>query len=136
MNKKEAGKNEANRGIRTADEILKPQTIHTMRVSGISVPETPTASKPGTQEAPSATKATRPPVRKYFNTLGKQIRNEDTSTGRNQAAGPVGCVSEGISIASLKEKFGLSQQQIEGIIKDAEKHGRIRKYMNGSYVWA
>lgn len=135
MNKKASGKNEANRGIRTADDILKPQTIHAMRVSGISVPETPAASKPGAQEAPSATKASRPPVRKYFNTLGKPIKSEDTAIGKNQAVGLTGQTPEGISIASLKEKFGLSQQQIEGVIRDAEKHGRVRKYLNGSYVW-
>ena len=112
---------------------LKPPTV--MRASESSALETPAATKPGVQEVPEAPKATRPPVRKYFNTLGKPIRSEDTSIGKNQAVGLIGRAPEGISIASLKEKFGLSQQQIEGIIKDAEKHGRVRKYLNGSYVW-
>jgi hypothetical protein len=94
-----------------------------------------TATKSEVPEVSEASKATRPPVRKYFNTLGKQIRSEDTSIGKNQAVGPIGRIPAGISIASLKEKFGLSQQQIEGIIRDAEKHGRVRKYLNGSYVW-
>ena len=40
-----------------------------------------------------------------------------------------------ISIASLKEKFGLSESKIGGIIRDAEKLGKIRRVMNGSYVW-
>ena len=135
MNKKVSGKNETNREIRLSDEMKEPRTTHVMRASESSALETPAAANPGVQEVPEAPKATRPPVRKYFNTLGKPIRNEDTSIGKNQAVGLSGRAPEGISIASLKEKFGLSQQQIEGIIKDAEKHGRVRKYQNGSYVW-
>lgn len=135
MKKKVSGKTTTNREIRLSDEIQKSQTTQVMRISEISAPETQAAAKPGVQEVPEAPKATRPPVRKYFNTLGKHIRSEDTSIGKNQAVGLIGRTPEGISIASLKEKFGLSQQQIEGIIKDAEKHGRVRKYLNGSYVW-
>ena len=133
--KKVSGKTTANRKIRLSDEIQKPQTTQVMKTSEGSAPETPAATKPGVQKIPEAVKATRPPVRKYFNTLGKPIRSEDTSIGKNQAVGLIGRTPEGISIASLKEKFGLSQQQIEGIIKDAERHGRVRKYLNGSYVW-
>jgi hypothetical protein len=133
--KKVSGKTTTNREIRLSDEIQKPQTIQVMKASEGSVPETPAATKPGVQKVPEAPKATRPPVRKYFNTLGKPIRSEDTSIGKDQAASHIGRTLEGISITSLKEKFGLSQQQIEGIIKDAEKHGRVRKYLNGSYVW-
>ncbi len=135
MNKKASGKTKANRETLSSDEIQKPQTLKEVRASEISAPETRTTTKPEGQEISETLKATRPPVRKYFNTLGKQIRSEDTSTGRNQAAGPIGRIQEGISIASLREKFGLSQQQIEGVIRDAEKHGRVRKYLNGSYVW-
>jgi hypothetical protein len=40
-----------------------------------------------------------------------------------------------ISLASLKEKFGLSESKIGGIIRDAEKLGKIRKSLNGSYAW-
>ena len=125
MNKKASGKSKANREILLSDEIQKPQTTKVMKASESSVPERPTTTKPGVQEVPEAPKATRAPVRKYFNTLGKYIRSEDTSIGKNQAVGLIGRIPEGISIASLKEKFGLSQQQIEGIIKDAEKHGRV-----------
>ena len=121
MKKKVSAKAKANKEILLSDEIQKPQTTKVMKASEISAPERPTA--------------TRPPVRKYFNTVGKYIRSEDTSIGKNQTVGVIGRIPEGISIASLKEKFGLSQQQIEGIIKDAEKHGRVRKYLNGSYVW-
>jgi hypothetical protein len=130
-----SGKTTANREIRLSDEIQKPQAIQVMKASEGSAPETPAATKPGVQKVPEAPKVTRPPVRKYFNTLGKPIRSEDTSISKDQAAGHIGRTPEGISITSLKEKFGLSQHQIEGIIKDAEKHGRVRKYLNGSYVW-
>ncbi|MDP1989588.1 MAG: hypothetical protein Q8K00_01090 [Syntrophales bacterium] len=135
MKKKVSGKTTANREIQLSDEIQKPQTAPIMKASEGSAPETPAATKPGVQKISEAAKATRPPVRKYFNTLGKPIRSEDTSIGKDQAAGLIGRTPEGISITSLKEKFGLSQHQIEGIIKDAEKHGRVRKYLNGSYVW-
>jgi predicted transcriptional regulator of viral defense system len=40
-----------------------------------------------------------------------------------------------ISIASLKEKFGLSESKIAVIIRDAEKQGKIRRVMNGSHAW-
>jgi hypothetical protein len=133
--KKVSGQTTANRELRLSNDIQKPQTTQVMKASEGSVPEKPAATKPGVQKIPEAQKATRPPVRKYFNTLGKPIRSEDTSIGKDQAVGHIGRTPEGISITSLKEKFGLSQQQIEGIIKDAEKHGRVRKYLNGSYVW-
>ncbi len=135
MNKKASEKTIENREIRISDKIKKPQTTQVMRASERSALETPAATNPGVQEIPAAPKATRPPVRKYFNTMGKPIRSEDTSIDKSQPVGPIGRTPDGISIASLKEKFGLSQQQIEGIIRDAEKHGRVRKYQNGSYVW-
>ena len=112
-----------------------PQITHLMRGAETSASKTPTATDTGIQRAPQTPKATRPPVRKYFNTTGKYIRSEDTSLDKTEAADPIRGISEGISIASLKEKFGLSQQQIEGVIKDAEKHGRVRRYLDGSYVW-
>jgi hypothetical protein len=120
VNKKVSGTTKTNRGILLSDEIQKLQTAKVMRAS-----EIPSATKPGVQEVPAALKATRPPVRKYFNTLGKYMRSEDTLLGTNQAGGSIGRLPEGISIASLREKFGLSQQQIKGIIKDAEKYGRV-----------
>jgi hypothetical protein len=135
MKKNASGKTKANREILLSDELQKPQSTKVVRVSEIAALETPAATKPGVQEVPEAPKATRPPVRKYFNTLGKCIRSEDTSIDKNQAVGVTGRTPERISIASLKEKFGLSQQQVKGIIKDAEKNGRVRKYLNGSYVW-
>ena len=125
VNKTVSETTKTNRGILLSDGIYKPQTAKVTRASAISDPEIPSATKPGVQEVPEAQKATRPPVRKYFNTLGKYIRSEDTLLGTNQAGGSTGRLPEGISIASLKEKFGLSQQQIKGIIKDVEKYGRV-----------
>ena len=90
MKKKVSGKTTTNREIRLSDEIQKSQTTQVMRISEISAPETQAAAKPGVQEVPEAPKATRPPVRKYFNTLGKHIRSEDTSIGKNQAVGLIG----------------------------------------------
>jgi hypothetical protein len=136
MNKKASGKTKADKEIRLEDEIQKPQPVQLKRACESSASGTPAATESRVREVPEVPKATRPPVRKYFNTLGKCIRSEDTSIGKDQAVDPAGKSPEGISIASLREKFGLSQQQIEGIIKDAEKHGRVRKYLNGSYVWA
>jgi hypothetical protein len=136
MNKKASGTIKADQGIRLGDKIQKPQSVQMKGACASSASGTPAATESKVREVPEAPKANRPPVRKYFNTLGKCIRSEDTSIGKNQAVDPAGKSPEGISIASLKENFGLSQQQIEGIIKDAEKHGRVRKYLNGSYVWA
>ena len=135
MNKKVSDKNKINKEILLSDEIQKPQTTKVLRVSEMSASEKPATAKPGVQEVPEAPKAARPPVRKYFNTLGKYIRSEDTSIDKSQTAGLTERTPAGISIDSLREKFGLSQQQIKGIIRDAEKHGKVRKYVNGSYVW-
>jgi len=114
----------------------KPQITHLTRKADTSVPKTPAATDTRIYGVPQTPQATRPPVRKYFNTTGKYIRSsKDTSVEKTEAVDPIRGISEGISIASLKEKFGLSQQQIEGVIKDAEKHGRVRKYVDGSYAW-
>ena len=71
--------------------------------------------------------AKRPPLKKYIRTVGPpghqtivvQVAEEKPNR---------------ISITALKEKFGLSESKIGGIIRDAEKLGKIRKAMNG-YVW-
>jgi len=93
------------------------------------------AVRPGIGESPQAPRVARPPVRKYFNTLGKFIRSEDTAINKSQTIDVLGQIPEELSITSLKEKFGLSEKQIEEIIKDAEKQGRVRKDLDGSYVW-
>ena len=40
-----------------------------------------------------------------------------------------------ISVESLREKFGLTESKIVGIFRDAEKLGKVRRAVNGSYVW-
>jgi hypothetical protein len=74
-------------------------------------------------------KATRPPLRKY-------IRNVGIPGQQRTVVEVVEQKPRELSLASLKEKFGLSESKIGGIIRNAEKFGKIRKVMNGSYVWA
>ncbi len=90
-------------------------------------------ARPGIGDIPAASKARRAPVKKYFNTLGKPIKSVETASQKGPAPIPADR-PEGISIESLREKFGLSEQQIQGVIKDAERNGRLRKYLDGSYV--
>ena len=73
-------------------------------------------------------KTTRPPLRKY-------IRKEGMPGHQRVVVEVVEQKPREISIASLKEKFGLSETKIGGIIRDAEKFGKIKRVMNGSYVW-
>ncbi len=85
-------------------------------------------------------KIKRPPIRKYFDQTGKLLRSEDKSIGENPsiinivkpAAGPV---SDGFFISSLKQNLGLSKDRIEGIIRDAEREGRVKRNPDGSYEW-
>jgi len=98
-------------------------------------PEELPAVRPGISESLQAPRVARPPVRKYFNTLGKLIRSEDTSINKSQTSEVLRQIPEELSVASLKEKFGLSEKKIEEIIKDAEKQGRVRRDLDGSYVW-
>lgn len=98
-------------------------------------PEGSPAAGTEPHESPRAPRAARPPVRKYFNTLGKFIRSEDTSIHKSQTSEVLKQTPEELSVASLKEKFGLSEKQVEEIIKDAERQGRVKKDQDGSYVW-
>jgi hypothetical protein len=74
-------------------------------------------------------KATRPPLRKYIRKVG--IPGHERIVVEVAEQKP-----REISLASLKEKFGLSESKIGGIIRDAEKFGKIKRVMNGSYVWS
>jgi hypothetical protein len=119
----------------SSGEIKEPVSEATRTGISADVPEDIPAAKPRDHETPSVPKVARPPVRKYFNTLGKLIRSEDTSINRSQPA-DVPRIPEELSVASLREKFGLSERQVEEVMKDAEKQGRVRKDPDGSYVWA
>jgi hypothetical protein len=74
-------------------------------------------------------KAKRPPLRKYIRKVGIPGQEQIVVEVVDQKP-------KAISLASLKEKFGLSDSKIGGIIRDAEKLGKVRRVMNGSYVWA
>jgi hypothetical protein len=117
-------------------EPVEPKVVEAIKVPDIiETPETELTTHQDMHEAPQELKVKRPPVRKYFNTHGKLIRSEDTSINKGQVSDPVMQMPQGISIASLKEKLGLSEQQIEVVIRDAEKRGRARRDLDGSYVW-
>jgi hypothetical protein len=57
----------------------------------------------------------------------KRVTNIDTVVGLVQAS------TEGISMAELKEKTGLSERQIWDIVNRAKKKGSIRKMKRGLY---
>lgn len=84
---------------------------------------------------PQEPKAKRPPTRKYFNTCGKLIRSEDTSTDTNPVINAVEKIPKWMSISSLKVNFGLSKDKVKEIIEEAEKQGKVRRDMDGSFVW-
>ena len=87
-----------------------------------------TVAKSSMLEFSQEFKAKRPPLRKY-------IRKEGMPGHERIMVEVVEQKPTEISIASLKEKFGLSESKIGGIIRDAEKLGKIRRVMNGSYSW-
>jgi hypothetical protein len=72
--------------------------------------------------------AKRPPLRKY-------IRKEGLPGHQRIVVEVVEQKPKEISIASLREKFGLSEVKIGGIIRDAEKLGKIKRVMGDSYSW-
>ena len=73
-------------------------------------------------------RAKRPPLRKY-------IRKEGIPGQQRMVVEIAQQKPKEISIASLREKFGLSDSKIGGIIRGAEKLGKLKRAANGSYVW-
>lgn len=73
-------------------------------------------------------KVNRPPLRKY-------IRKEGMPGQQRMVIEIVEQKPKELSIESLKEKFGLSDSKIGGIIRDAEKLGKVRRSVDGSYSW-
>jgi hypothetical protein len=117
-------------------EMIEPQVTNVVMIPAvIATSETAQATQRDILEAPQESKIKRPPLRKYFNTLGQLIRSEDTSINENPVGNDIEKIPGVISITSLKENFGLPDQLIEGIIRDAERQGRLRKEMDGSYKW-
>ena len=74
-------------------------------------------------------KVNRPPLRKYIRQVGMPGHQRIVVEVAEQKP-------KELSLASLKEKFGLSESKFGGIIRDAEKFGKIKRVMNGSYVWS
>lgn len=105
--------------VQTITETAKPELSKSLSPLPATEPFVPEVSRDS--------RATRPPLRKY-------IRRERISGHERTVVEVVGQKPKEISITSLKEKFGLSESKIEGIIRDAEKLGKVRKVMNGSYV--
>jgi hypothetical protein len=74
-------------------------------------------------------KATRSPLRKYIRKVGSPGHQRTVVEIIEQKP-------KEITLALLKEKFGLSDSGIGGIIRDAEKFGKVKRVMNGSYAWS
>ena len=94
-------------------------------------PQTSTAAMFAVPDAPPLPRVNRPPLRKYIRKQGMpgQQKVVVEVVDQSQRTGE-------ISIASLKEKFGLSDSKITGIIRDAEKLGKVKRATDGSYVWS
>ena len=87
------------------------------------------ATKPPITEFSNEVRVNRPPVRKYIRKVGMPGQERIVVEVAEEKP-------REISLASLKEKFGLSDSKIGGIIRDAEKFGKIKRVVNGSYVWS
>ena len=68
-------------------------------------------------------KVTRPPLRKYIRKLG--IPGQERIVVEVAEQKP-----KEISLASLKEKFGLSNSRSGGIVRDTEKQGKAKGGLN------
>ena len=88
-----------------------------------------TATKSPIPEFSNEVRVNRPPLRKYIRKVGMPGQERIVVEVAEQKL-------KAISLESLKEKFGLSDSKIGGIIRDAEKFGKIKRVMNGSYVWS
>lgn len=85
---------------------------------------------PSMPEFSNELKAKRAPLRKYIRKEGMPGHQRMVVEIVEQKP------AAEISIVSLREKFGLSESKIEGVIRDAEKFGKIKRVVNGSYAWA
>lgn len=126
-------------GIRTVPGDEKPMTA-----TQVAEPENNTAITavievgrrrrrrsvaPPVPERPPEMTEQRPPVRKYI------LRKAGTESNKKTIANVTEEGTGRVSIESLKERLGLTEQQAAEILRDAEKQGRVRKAEDGSYVW-
>jgi len=103
-------------------------SVETDRPELFEAPSTLPAPEPVTSQMPHDIREKRPPLRKYIRYVGPPGRQKISIQVAEQQTNI-------ISIASLKEKFGLPEAKIEGIIRDAQKLGKIRRTASGSLVW-
>jgi hypothetical protein len=87
-----------------------------------------TASKSAVFENSAKLNVNRPPLRKYIRQVGMPGHQKMMVEVVDQK-------QREISIASLREKFGLSESKLGGILRDAEKFGKVKRVLDGSYVW-
>jgi hypothetical protein len=100
--------------IPAAKQVRRRRKIH---------PDTPSP------DALQAIEPESPPVRRYI------LRKASTESTKEPIANVTQRGAGRVSIESMKENLGLTEQQIEGVLRDAEKEGRVRKTADGSYVW-
>ena len=72
-------------------------------------------------------RATRPPQRKYIRKVGAPGQQQKVIEVIEQKP-------KELTLASLKEKFGLSDTKLGETVPNAEKFGNIRRSMNGPYA--
>lgn len=110
------------------DLLIEGMGVEKQRVS-METQETHEAVKPAIPEFSQEVKVTRPPLRKYIRKVGLPGKERIVVEVAKQKP-------TDISIESLKEKFGLPASKIGGIIRETEKLGKIRRALDGSYVWS
>ena len=96
--------------------------------------KTPKAIKaPRVKKTKKATKAVKPTVAKKVRKTGKKTPAKKRVTKIGTVVGLIQGSTEGVSTEVLKEKTGLSERQIWGIVTRAAKEGKIRKLKRGLY---
>ena len=119
---------------KTEEPVLFIDSVEPENIEEIKIPEDSKAPDEfqenaiGIPSVPQIEKEKRLIVR-------KNIRKADIPSNQDQVADIIKEIPEKVSIASLKENLGLTEHQIEVVIREAEKQGRVRKDMDGSYVW-
>ena len=94
--------------------------------------------KPKVVKAPrvkkaKAPKAVKPAVAKKARKTAKKAPTQKKATNIDTVVSLIQGAPEGISTAELKEKTGLAERQIWGIVTRASKEGKIRKMKRGIY---
>jgi hypothetical protein len=90
----------------------------------------PTKEKVKVKKAPRAVK---PATAKRAKRAGKKAPAEKRVTNIDTVVSLIQGAPDGISTTELKEKTGLIERQIWGIVTRASKEGRIRKVKRGVY---